>query len=310
MSQNTPPIPLTPPTRDDGAGARLPDAELECFIDGALAPARTLEIERILAASPAAAARLARVRDIDDLARGALLAPAAGAPAAPVRAGHRPIALRMAAAAAFALVGGAVAIGLRSGPSRGAPPGTFPVAVAHVDRPSPPARSYEPVRVVLRLPLAPGAAKGPKQAVKTVMPGDADPQARARTAVTEIAAILGDPSDAGIKRAVAAINDASPRDRAAALAALGQTLRSGSTAVRILDRLEARDQVAVCGELALDTSLRSVALQRLRDLTENPVVGPDARATVRALAAAPGMKVWLRSYGLLDSASRTEPAPG
>lgn len=274
-----------------GPQRTLSDAELELVIDGATAADRAESVERTLESAGADAARLEELRAIDALVRGALLAPIAGSS----RTGRRRRAAPLLAAAALLLVAGAAAL-IRLQTSAPEPPKAPPPVVAV--RPVADAAEYESVRVVLSLP-APRSERSPTD----VPASAADTTETTRPSVSqarEIASAFGDASDAGIRRAVTAINEASPEDRAAALATLGQTLRSGSTAVRILDKLGPRDQVAVCSELALDASLRAVALQRLRGLADDPDVGADARAAVRALAAAPGMKPWLRSYGLLE----------
>jgi len=275
------------------------DAELERFIDGALTPEHTGRIERAVAGSPVDAARVAALRSADERVRAALLAPLASASGRGAARSGVPGRVRLSlAAAALVLIAGVVAA-VRTGWVAADSPGPSDApGIVHVEPPAP----YESVRVVFSIPTIRRERTANQEHEGAVeKPGEASqpPSAGARA----IASVFGDASDAGIRRTVNAINEASPDDRAAALAALGQTLRSGSTAVRILDKLEPRDQVAVCSELALDAGLRAVALQRLRDLTENPAVGPDAWAAARALAGAPGMKAWLRSYGLLEPAS-------
>lgn len=278
----------------------LSDAELELFIDAALTPQDASRVEHALAGSTPDAARLVELREADQLVRAALLAPPAGAMGSAGVAAHPRLGWSLAAAAVL-LVAGVTAALMLGEPDAGSASETSAVSPASSLAQSVSPAPYEAVRVVFSMPVAPGA----RDAKKDEAPG-ADPKPGGKAgeptpAAAQLASALGDASDAGIRRTVDAIRRATPEERAAALASLGQTLRSGSIAVRVLDRLEPSDQVAVCGELALDAGLRAVALQRLRDLRDDPIAGPEARATARTLAAAPGMKVWLRSYGLLES---------
>ncbi len=272
----------------------ITDAELELLLDGALSSVETERVEHAIAASPADAARLAAQRDADERIREALLA----TPAPAERRTHSGVGLRwVLAAAAMLMLTGVVGVLLSRGGATAEPRLTPGPSLAANDAP---VSTYEPVRVIFSIKAAKPDPASKDRAKPAVAKSD-DTRAPVSPTANAMAVALLDASGVGIRRAVTAINDASPEDRAAALATLGQTLRSGSTAVRILDRLGPRDQVAVCGELALDSALRAVALQRLRDLTDNPEVGADARAAVRVLAAAPGMKPWLRSYGLLEA---------
>jgi hypothetical protein len=274
----------TPP-----ASRRLSDARLERLLDGAL-PSDHPD-HAALASSPADRARLDEIRAADDRALEALLAPR---PRVAPRAGRRYRFAFAGIAASVALIAGVFAWLSATRPVPGPGPGPAappaPVAVAHVPAP------YEPVRVIFAIPIRPAASPhaAPSDAVTKI-----DPPASPSDVGRAVTFALTTSSDEGVRQAVSAIKGAQDQDRTAALAALRQSLRSGTTAVRILDQLDPSDQVAVCGELALDQGLRAVALQRLRELVSTPA-GPDVRATVRTLAAAPGMKAWLRSYGLLE----------
>lgn len=271
------------------ASRRLSDARLERVLDGALPPDHP--DHAALASSPADRVRLDELRSADERALEALLSPRAGT--AP-RAGRPHRFVFAGIAAGMALVVG-VLVWLSAARPVPVPGPTPAVPVRTAAAPSAPA-PYAPVRVIFSIPILPAESPRPgppDTAAKT------DPQASPADVARTVAFALTTSSDDGVRQAVSAIKGAQDQDRTAALAALRQSLRSGTTAVRILDQLDPSDQVAVCGELALDQGLRAVALQRLRELVTTPA-GPDVRATVRALAAAPGMKAWLRSYGLLE----------
>lgn len=131
----------------------------------------------------------------------------------------------------------------------------------------------------------------------------AAPDAPARTTETPAGSV---PDPAILARLDAALAQRRPADAVGLIveagqapelwAALGERIRSGSTAQDALDALPPETQLAVCEVWALRNTLRPIAFDRIRALSRLPELAPLVDEARARLAQHPDLAPWLSSY--------------
>lgn len=129
------------------------------------------------------------------------------------------------------------------------------------------------------------------------------PDAPARTTETPSESV---PDPAILARLDAALAQRRPADAVGLIveagqapelwAALGERIRSGSTAQDALDALPPETQLAVCEVWAHRNTLRPIAFDRIRALSRDPELAQRIDETRARLAQNPDLAPWLSSY--------------
>ena len=251
--------------------------ELELFNDDQLDPRRASALTADLRRDPALRMRYGEARRIDEVMRAALhrprpVLPMLGAPA-----------VRPAVAAASVLL------------SIGAGAWFMASKIDHrlMQSPGPTATTAPPsVRIVFSLPV---------RSVRSVPAQDAHVKRTAeRTNRTwnGLSQVRNRIRAGRVNEAVDFLAGASPEQRRLGYRYLGELIQSAQVAESILDKLSPEEQAAVCGEWALEPALRPTVFERLRRLSEDPLVSDTMRSVLAELAADPALRAWVRGYRL------------
>lgn len=248
---------------DDDARRAFEDADLERFHDGDLDGEREADLRSALFRDAALRNRLAEIRDVDATIRDALAEPSS----APARS--RVLLWRRvgAAAAMIAIAATSVVLVSRN------PKQTLRIETASTNAPAAPA--YEPVRVVLSVP------------VHAVRPSLA---ARPREAADELVKPAG-------------VRTPAPNP------GMSELVRSAMTARAFLDDLSPSEQLAVSRDWAVSGTQPAVAFARLRELSDRPELRRDVHTVLAELATDDRLASWLRSYRLTALMRNPESMP-
>jgi hypothetical protein len=272
---------------------RWTTADLERFIDGELDPTPRESLADAIRSDPSLRTAVGQIRRIDTLVRRTLAAPAANRTQRPAL-GRRIALAGPVAAAAVLLI--AVWATVRPVARPAAPERNGDTVSATA------ASTYEPIRVVLTLPVRPGPAMRTTQPVHDDKPPRADlaPEiaSAASPALDELLA-KGD-----IDAAVSLLAVAPRNERIAGYARLGELLLSARNAERVLDTLSPADQLDVCATWAAEPALRFVAFRRLEKLAGSPELANALAGVVNTLARDDVMRPWLMSYRLMGREGR------
>lgn len=298
---------------------RLSRADLEAFHDGALEGAERERVAERLREDPGARERLARVRDVDAMARGVLLGEAVDEAAmitarresnAPICSAHRwhggegvrgvhrfarvgwgRSVWSTVAAVVVVMTGAGLAWwGLRGGGAGNVVEGDGAGAVA----------------------VAPVVTEGVDEVMRregvVVMRMDAAPRARTETAhrsrddgsvEARLVSLVGEGSLAEAFEAARSHPGAMSDE---VMAVLGERVRSGELAREFLESLPADRQAQAVRVWAGNPHLRPAAFDRLRELLRSPDVGArSAGERVREdLALRPELATWVASYARME----------
>ncbi|MGD2109298.1 MAG: hypothetical protein PVI86_07885 [Phycisphaerae bacterium] len=277
--------------------------DLELFHDEELDSGQREELSEALREDPTLRDRLATVYRVDDAIRAALGAEEPNRQAYCVT-WRRPSLIGLAAATIIiSVIPAVVWYAVSQSSSRRT---RLAACTPHEPLPAPAALDYEPIRVVLSLPV-PRSATDPRGA--TPRSGGvslASSRIDNRTLIARVDQTLR----AGRLQETLRLLEASTEDqRVAAYRYMGELLRSASAAEQILDLLAPSEQLAVCGEWAREPRLRPVAFTRLRLLSGDPEVVDALRRLTTALANEPDLRLWLRSYRLVAPSAAWRSAP-
>lgn len=300
------------------AGRNWTTQELELYHDDACDLATREALTDALRRSPPLRERLAAVRRVDELTLRALLSADETGPARATRAVRRraphPAWIGVGLAAAAGL--GLAAIGWWRSIRDVESPDSGRIVRMNTsgDRSGGSALEgalkYQAIRVVATIPVRPreagttGADPGRRLAAAEHA---ANPLSRSGSGQAERSRVLAE-QRAAVRTALArgrvddvlAWLDAAQRDeRGAMLEEIGEVLRSGVVAERVLDQLEPDEQLIVCARWAYEPPLRQVIFRRLQQLAQEPELkGPTVRLA-RELARDPELRPWLRSYPVM-----------
>jgi len=275
---------------------------LELLRDGELDAARRDELTEDLRRDPTLRERLATVYRVDDALRVALIEPDSTARRRECSTWSR--SRFIVAAASLLLVATAVAWYAvfrpplnNSGASDGVRTDQRQVAEAV---------EYEPIRVVLSLPVRPAW-----QDTSGFQSATAEHRERSdRPTRDSFVARLNDAlRKERIEEALSLLDEASKEERGLAYRYIGELLRSAQLAEELLDRVTPHEQVAVCGEWAREPGLRPVVFTRLRRLSQDPGLSDDVQLLVTRLAREPTLRSWLFGYQLVGRDSWEELTP-
>jgi hypothetical protein len=245
--------------------------DLEVFHDGELDGLRHEEMTEDLRRDHRLRARLSRVRALDDLVARAMTSGADSAKPVRIRR-RRPY---LAAAAVVTLLG-AVA---------------YVVSMIMPRTTDAPARSYDPVRVVLSIPIEPTDQSASDLDASETAPTPSDRTDPFFEDEFELALVQG-----RVDEALRLVVGADPQQQAWSYRRISQLIASATAAEDLLDRMPPDRQLQICGQWVGSGHLRRVAFERLGMLAIDTTVAEDFDDLVRQLAADPEYHSWLKSY--------------
>ncbi len=282
--------------------------DLELYHDDELNAAQRSELNEALRCDPGLRDRLATVRRVDDMLRGALL------DETPRRRSRARLMLygptRVLAAACLLIAVTAIwwfAVHRRAASRIEVVQEVGPTQLDQAAE-----AGYRPIRIVLSLPIRRAPVENVDKPVYTI---DAEVGAHAMTAALRadrsFLARMDRAFSAGdIQNTLDLLDGASDDQRTAAYQHMGELLRSAYVAEQILDRLSPREQLAVCNHWAKEPSLRPVVFSRVERFSKQPELSDSVQALIAGFAENPTLLTWLRGYQLIGRTLPGEGTPG